>query len=884
MIYDFFVSYASPDRPLAVQLHDNLKKLGAEVFLDRYSLLPGTAWQAAIQKGILDSKVIVVLISQLSASAIFQQEEVLLALSLEKTEPAQRRICPILIDAECPLPLGLNHLQALALQDVGDSEQLARRLMAFEGEDLASLVVRLEKLLLERDRRRDNRGENHRSSEIMRLSEKIRELFRPAKGTLLAGAILDRPIESGHFGTIWLAHLQSDKSLVATKIFHLDRLTQATMLWRFRRSIKALEQLNIRRDAPRQIVRLIATSTHELAFTMEYLSEGNLEFIQKLGWSLEKKLDVFKKVCKAVSFAHQVGIIHRDIKPANIVLNDEQEPVLTDFDISDISFVTKLSVSTGLGTATFAAPEQLERADEETATPQADVYSLGRLLQFLLLERAPSIRIPPLPKDLESIMDPPLEEAILKATRILPIERYPRVSDLIQSLEDRETGWRRFQIRLARARRRIDANRGPLGIMATLLILALGFGIYQGQIAEQLELQRQKAEEFAKSLSTWSARFEELSNQKETLVTEISRLESSIEQVTLLLSSPDLPSEEARNLISAKAGQIERLRITRAQHSELLARIAEVKNQLAKERNQFRPSATSGINSNQPLGEEEILQPSPTESLQRAVPYVGPDFSLVADGEVGKDFYFELSVDNQISVDNNLILLDSLPPGLIFSSFPPEVTGVPQQAEVRDVMVREMAGKRRTFSVRLAISNGGCALPRQARCGEHCVSLTENPFHSQKCFAVTPNLARPSEPQPPSWELEGVVFYEFRYSWNEDRTAVSIVPRVLGELPPKLKETGILPIGEISADSLAEPGAMLIVPNLAIACVDHGIRRADYRSAPRSTFEKLSTSAVWSPLPSKEWTRSPPSSTDSRLQPVFGNLLNLWSINCASSN
>jgi serine/threonine protein kinase len=126
---------------------------------------------------------------------------------------------------------------------------------------------------------------------------------------------------------------------------------------------------------------------------MELLHGGNLDEVDKLGWALARKLEVMSRVCMAVAYSHANGVIHRDVKPANIVLNYQGQPVLTDFDIADVKFATSMSttVEGGLGTPVFAAPEQLEDAD--LANERSDVYSLGRLLLYLLIERSPGYQV-----------------------------------------------------------------------------------------------------------------------------------------------------------------------------------------------------------------------------------------------------------------------------------------------------------------------------------------------------------------------------------------------------------------------------------------------------------------------------------------------------------
>jgi serine/threonine protein kinase len=80
----------------------------------------------------------------------------------------------------------------------------------------------------------------------------------------------------------------------------------------------------------------------------------------------------------ALDQIHRLGIVHRDIKPANILLGSDGRARLTDFGIAHSSEMSSMT-RTGLvvGTARYLAPEIVE---QQRATPQSDLYSLGRVL------------------------------------------------------------------------------------------------------------------------------------------------------------------------------------------------------------------------------------------------------------------------------------------------------------------------------------------------------------------------------------------------------------------------------------------------------------------------------------------------------------------------
>lgn len=276
--------------------------------------------------------------------------------------------------------------------------------------------------------------------QIIHLSESIINSFTPRPGLVVAGAILERRHEAGAFGQIWLSRSADDPSrILATKIIHLHHLRSGQFLYHFRRGCRAMQILNMARksDQTPSIVQLRGLSGDTLAFSMDYLPNGNLVEIAALQWSLETKLAKFRKICEAIGFAHRNGITHRDIRPANIVLDGRNEPVVTDFDIADAEFFTMLSISVRLGTQAFAAPEQLRGKKRGEAT--ADVYSLGRLLHFMLIERDPpeSKFSRAVVRSLRSFPQI-LARIITRATEEDPRDRYQSVADLLTELDRHE--------------------------------------------------------------------------------------------------------------------------------------------------------------------------------------------------------------------------------------------------------------------------------------------------------------------------------------------------------------------------------------------------------------------------------------------------------------
>lgn len=130
-------------------------------------------------------------------------------------------------------------------------------------------------------------------------------------------------------------------------------------------------------------------------FIMEYVEGERLDaYCRARQLSVEDRLALFRKVCAAVSYAHQNLVVHRDLKPANIRVTSEGEPKLLDFGIAKLldAEATTLSDATptltlpGVMTPEYASPEQLRG---EVTTTASDVYSLGILLYELLCGQRP---------------------------------------------------------------------------------------------------------------------------------------------------------------------------------------------------------------------------------------------------------------------------------------------------------------------------------------------------------------------------------------------------------------------------------------------------------------------------------------------------------------
>lgn len=121
----------------------------------------------------------------------------------------------------------------------------------------------------------------------------------------------------------------------------------------------------------------------------EYYEGGSLsQFCPQLPrLTTIQKLCLFLNICKGVACAHQnqPKIIHRDLKPDNIFLDkDCTNPVVGDFGLCFIDGDTRHTETfEQVGSRFYMAPESADGL-LENVDPRLDVYSLGKILYWML--------------------------------------------------------------------------------------------------------------------------------------------------------------------------------------------------------------------------------------------------------------------------------------------------------------------------------------------------------------------------------------------------------------------------------------------------------------------------------------------------------------------
>jgi serine/threonine-protein kinase len=277
----------------------------------------------------------------------------------------------------------------------------------------------------------------------------------PAERTLLGKYVLEAALGSGGMGRVYRARQIALDRTVAIKLLHDWLAREPSIVRRFEREARAGAALRSRHVA--QILEIERTSSGTPFIVMEYLEGTDLGALLRRERTLPLRETVrfVLEACEAVAEAHARRFVHRDLKPENLFLVHDGSPAGT-VKVIDFGLAKALpgatimrdgdSVTTAfIGSPHYMAPEQF--LSHLTVDNRTDVWGMGVTLYTLLSGQPPFVAAtlamlrkrvlehePPRLTELRAGTPPALAEAIARAIKKNPAERWPTIEAFASAL------------------------------------------------------------------------------------------------------------------------------------------------------------------------------------------------------------------------------------------------------------------------------------------------------------------------------------------------------------------------------------------------------------------------------------------------------------------
>jgi serine/threonine-protein kinase len=326
-------------------------------------------------------------------------------------------------------------------------------------------------------------------------------------------------------------------------------------------------------------------------FTMDLKRGDSLADILKKNKMLrEQLLEIFVKLCDAISYAHSQKVLHLDLKPDNIQVGRFGEVFICDWGLGKIAdsdesegsefdamlfnpdLLNNMTLSGEVkGTPGYMAPEQFEKNGVKTF--QTDVYALGCLLYAILTQQPPLRGSPDEIRDwtLSGTLVSPasafpkkaipkgLNAVTMKALALKPANRYKSVKALRDDVKNYLTGFSTSaenagfmkEMTLFYKRNQAACLVALFGFLAIFVTVGVFIGEQQRSIAkirrsnEIAEAQRQEAVERRREAEEAIARYYEEQRRNMNL---LGSLAGNLEFEALALSRTLIYSDPIRAL------------------------------------------------------------------------------------------------------------------------------------------------------------------------------------------------------------------------------------------------------------------------------------------------------------------------------------------------
>ena len=382
-----FLSHAGPDKLVVRRIAAALRAAGHDTWVDEDDILVGESIPAAVERGLHDADFVILCMSRVAAERGWIEAERDATL-MQQFRERKERILPVRLEEVTPPGL----VRPLAHVDLFPDEQafhqgiarLTRSIAAYTARqpakdeanavsseaapvrtstapatsgavstgrpaarivapptpaylnaEVQALSEQLERVRQRKQRLRDAGIETDDvDREILGLRRQLREGGQLRAGDALGDGryLLVTSVGRGGFAVVWEAFDHARQQRVAIKVLHQHLAGDPQCKARFFRGARVMMDLKYP-----AVVRILDPRGEDEGFcyfVMDLVPGGNLQ--EEVLAQRVKPGDVLRfilQVGAALALAHARDMVHRDVKPANILLDENRNAKLTDFDL-----------------------------------------------------------------------------------------------------------------------------------------------------------------------------------------------------------------------------------------------------------------------------------------------------------------------------------------------------------------------------------------------------------------------------------------------------------------------------------------------------------------------------------------------------------------------
>lgn len=155
-----------------------------------------------------------------------------------------------------------------------------------------------------------------------------------------------------------------------------------------------------------------------------FVESGSLADHLSWFYDLTEALRLFNSIGAGLEEIHTKGMVHGNLKPTNVLIDQDKQPLLTDFGIAK---------RTGASVNVYMSPEQVQGTEVDKRT---DIYALGVLLYHVLTGEAPPKGAVATPSSRRSELPESVDRVVLKAMAQNPSARFSSTSEFLTAFEE----------------------------------------------------------------------------------------------------------------------------------------------------------------------------------------------------------------------------------------------------------------------------------------------------------------------------------------------------------------------------------------------------------------------------------------------------------------